>query len=281
MNTEEAAWGAYLIAASNMIRALKAVSSERGRDPREYALVAFGGNGPLFAVAMAQALSLGPVLIPPSAGVFSSYGLLYSEVAYHFTKSRKTLLGAVDPAEIDAILHELEAHALSRLGEDGFSRDQIELERAAALHYQGQSFELEVPIPVGVLDRAALTAVEEAYGIEHEKTYGHRAGADEPVELITLKVVGRGLPDVPRAALAAAAELPEGVVIAQPLRRAYFGPAHGWCDTDIINRADLGEPRAGPCIIEEYDSTCVVPPGLTANLDPFGNIVIDMRAPLP
>ena len=228
---------------------------------------------------MAKALSLGRVLVPPSAGVFSSYGLLYSEVAYHFTKSRKTLLGAVDPAEIDAILHELEAHTLSRLGEDGFSRDQVELERAAALHYQGQSFELEVPIPVGAMDRTALTAVEEAYGIEHEKIYGHRAGADEPVELITLKVVGRGLPDVPRAALAAAAELPEVVVIAQPLRCAYFGPAHGWCDTDIINRADLGEPKAGPCIIEEYDSTCVVPPGSTANLDPFGNIVIDVRAP--
>jgi N-methylhydantoinase A len=160
-----------------MIRAIKAVSSERGRDPREYALVAFGGNGPLFAVAMAQALSLSRVLVPPSAGVFSSYGLLYSEVAYHFTKSRKTLLGAVDPAEIDVILHELEAHTLSRLGEDGFSRDKIELERAAALHYQGQSFELEVPIPVRAIDRAALTALEEAYGIEHEKTYSHRAGA--------------------------------------------------------------------------------------------------------
>jgi len=76
---------------------------------------------------------------------------------------------------------------LSRLGEDGFSQDQIELERAAALHYQGQSFELEVPIPVGAMDRAALTALEEAYGIEQEKTYGHRAGADEPVELITLR----------------------------------------------------------------------------------------------
>ena len=83
-------------------------------------------------------------------------------------KSRKTLLGAVDSAEIDAILHELEAHALSRLGEDGFSRDQIELEHAAALHYQGQSFELEVPIPVGAMDRAALAALEEAYDVEHE-----------------------------------------------------------------------------------------------------------------
>ncbi len=281
MSTEAAAWGAYLIAASNMIRAIKAVSSERGRDPRQYALVAFGGNGPLFAVAMAQSLSISRVLIPPSAGVFSSYGLLYSGVAYHFTRSRKALLSAVDPAEIDAILGELETHARTRLAEDGFAQDQIALERAAALHYQGQSFELEVPMPAGRMDRAALAALEEAYGVEHEKTYGHRAGTDEPVELITLKVVGRGLPDVPRAALAAAAELPEGVVIAQPLRRAYFGPAHGWCDTDIINRADLGEPRAGPCIIEEYDSTCVVPPGSTANLDPFGNIVIDVRAPLP
>jgi N-methylhydantoinase A len=281
MSTAEAAWGAYLIAASNMIRAIKAVSSERGRDPREYALVAFGGNGPLFAVAMAQALQIRRVLIPPSAGVFSSYGLLYSEVAYHLTRSRKALLGAVDPAQIDAILCELETHARTQLAADGFSRDQIELERAAALHYQGQSFELEVPIPVGAMDRAALTALEEAYGIEHEKTYGHRAGADEPVELITLKVVGRGVPEIPRAALAATARLPEDVVIAQPLRHAYFGPALGWCDTVIINRSDLQEPRAGPCIIEEYDSTCVVPPGSTANLDPFGNIVIDVRATPP
>jgi N-methylhydantoinase A len=278
MSTAEAAWGAYLIAASNMIRAIKAVSSERGRDAREYALVAFGGNGPLFAVAMAQVLQIRRVLIPPSAGVFSSYGLLYSEVAYHFTRSRKALLGAVDPAEIEAILRELETHARTALTEDGFTQEQIALERAAALHYQGQSFELEVPVPPGVIDRATLTALEEAYGVEHEKTYGHRAGADEPVELITLKVVGRGVPEIPRAALAATARLPEDVVIAQPLRQAYFGPARGWCDTAIINRSDLRGPRAGPCIIEEYDSTCVVPPGSTANLDPFGNIVIDVRA---
>jgi N-methylhydantoinase A len=281
MSTAEAAWGAYLIAASNMIRAIKAVSSERGRDPREYALVAFGGNGPLFAVAMAQALQIRRVLIPPSAGVFSSYGLLYSEVAYHFTKSRKALLGAVDPAEIDPILRELETHARTALIEDGFTQEQIALERAAALHYQGQSFELEVPVPPGTIDRATLVALEEAYGVEHEKTYGHRAGADEPVELVTLKVVGRGVPEIPRAALAAAARLPEDVVIAQPLRHAYFGPARGWRDTAIINRSDLREPRAGPCIIEEYDSTCVVPPGSTANLDPFGNIVIDVCATPP
>ena len=276
MTVEEAAWGAHLIAGSNMIRGIKAVSSERGRDPRDYALVAFGGNGPLFAAVMAAALTIRRVVIPPSAGVFSSYGLLYSDVAYHFTKTRKALLGAIDPAEIGAILGELEGEARARLAEDGFAEDRIAIERAAALHYQGQSFELEVPVP-GVIDRAVLTALEEAYGVEHERTYGHRAGAEEPVELVTLKVVGRGIPEAPRAALAAAADLPEGVVIAEPLRRAYFGPVHGWCDTDVVNRADLAEPHRGPCIVEEYDATCVVPPGSTASLDGFGNIAIDVR----
>ena len=274
ISVEEAARGAYLIAASNMIRAIKAVSSERGRDPREYALVAFGGNGPLFAVAMAEALLMRRVLVPPSAGVFSSYGLLYSEVEYHFTKTRKALLAALDPAEIGASLGGLEGQARTRLNEDGFAGDRIELSRAAMLHYQGQSFELEVPIPAGPIDRAALAALEEAYGVEHEKTYGHRAGADEPVELVTLKVVGRGIPETPRAALAAAAALPEGIAIANPLRQAYYGPALGWRETVVINRADLATPRSGPCIIEEYDSTCIVPPAAAASLDRFGNIAI-------
>src|SRR6516162_4421698 len=125
MTAEEAAWGAHLIAGSNMIRAIKAVSSERGRDPRDYALVAFGGNGPLFAASMAAALMIRRVVIPPSAGVFSSYGLLYSEVAYHFTRTKKALLGVVDPGEIDAILGELEHEATIRLVEDGFARDRV------------------------------------------------------------------------------------------------------------------------------------------------------------
>jgi N-methylhydantoinase A len=230
---------------------------------------------------MAAALMIPRVVIPPSAGVFSSYGLLYSEVAYHFTKTRKALLGAIDPAEIGAILGELAGEARTRLVEDGFTEDQIAFERRAALHYQGQSFELEVPVPPGLIDRAVLAAIEEAYGVEHERTYGHRAGTAEPVELVTLKVVGHGVPNVPRAALAAQAALPRGIVIAERLRQAYFGPARGWCDTAIINRSDLREPRAGPCIIEEYDSTCVLPPGSTANLDPFGNIVIDVGATPP
>ena len=98
-----------------MIRALKAVSSERGRDPREYALVAFGGNGPVFAAGMAEALGIPQVLIPPSAGVFSSFGLLYAEVEYYFTRTRKRLLRDVTPEELQAIVDALEAEARTRL----------------------------------------------------------------------------------------------------------------------------------------------------------------------
>jgi len=278
MSVEEAAHGAHLIAASNMIRALKAVSSERGRDPREYALVAFGGNGPVFAAGMAEAMQIPLVLIPPSAGVFSSFGLLYAEVEYYFTRTRKRLLRAAGPDELQTIVDALEAEARARLTEDGFGPDRIEIHRNASLHYQGQSFELRVPLAAGRLDPAALTALEEAFGAEHERTYGHRAGVEEPVELVSLEIVGRGVPEVPRAGAAAAAGLAPDVAITAPRRRAYFGPgsatSRGWLVAAVINRSDLKTPHDGPCIVEEYDATCLVPPGWNARLDGYGNIVM-------
>jgi N-methylhydantoinase A len=257
-----------------MIRAIKAVSSERGRDVRQMALVAFGGNGPVFAAAMAAALAIERVLIPPSAGVFSSFGLLYSEVEHHFSQTRKAPLREIDPAEFAAILDRLENAARERLTADGFAPARIVIARAAALRYQGQSFELEVRVADGTIDRSALLAIEEAFGREHERTYGHRAGPEEPIELMTLKVIGRWLSDPPRAALAAQAALPRRVVAAAGARAAYFGAALGWCRTRILDRADLATPCRGPCIIEEYDATCVVPPGAEAGLDRLGNIAI-------
>jgi N-methylhydantoinase A len=255
-----------------MIRALKAVSSERGRDPRDYALVGFGGNGPIFAAGMAEAIGIGSVVIPPSAGVFSSFGLLCAEVEYYFTRTRKRLLRAADPAELAAVLAGLEAEARARLAEDGFAADRIEIRRSASLHYQGQSFELRVAMAPGPVDRATLARLEADFGAEHERTYGHRAGVEEPVELVSLEVIGRGIPETPRDAVTAG--LAPDIAIAEPLRRAWFGPQHGWRDTAVVNRSALREPRAGPCIVEEYDATCLIPPGWTARLDEFGNIVM-------
>ncbi|HEX5319261.1 MAG TPA: hydantoinase/oxoprolinase family protein [Stellaceae bacterium] len=272
MSVEAAAHGAHLIAASNMIRALKAVSSERGRDPREYALVGFGGNGPLFAAGMAAEMGIGRVLVPPSAGVFSSFGLLYADLEYYFTQTRKRLLRMADPADIAAVLDALEGEARARLGEDGFAAGRVRIRRAASLHYQGQSFELRVPMADGPVDAAALAALEADFGAEHERTYGHRAGVEEPVELVSLEVIGTGIPDRPRSAAAASASLAPDIAIAAATRRAYFGPRQGWLDTRVVNRSALAAPHPGPCIVEEYDATCLVPPGWTARLDEFGNI---------
>ncbi|MCK8784378.1 hydantoinase/oxoprolinase family protein [Roseomonas sp. NAR14] len=274
LSVEQAAHGAHLIAASNMIRAIKAVSSERGRDPRRFALVAFGGNGPLFAAGMAMTLGLKRVIVPPSAGVFSAVGLLCSDVEYHLTRSWRRLLLGLPVAELAAGVAALEEEAASRLAADGFPPGRREIRRTARLRYQGQSFDLAVKLPDGPVGPDTLAALAEGFGAEHERTYGHRAGPEEPVEIVGLQLVGRGLPESARMPERLQAANP---VPAQPPRPAYFGARHGWLETPVLARADLVTPRPGPCIVEEYDATCLVPPGCTASLDGFGNIVIDIQ----
>ncbi|MBI2554060.1 MAG: hydantoinase/oxoprolinase family protein [Candidatus Rokubacteria bacterium] len=272
---EQAAHGAHLIAASNMMRALKAVSSERGRDPREYTLFAFGGNGPVFAAGMGRALEMRRILIPPAPGLFSSFGLLYSDVEHHYVRTWRRPVRQVDAAELNQVWGRMEAEALAQLKAEGFAGAAARIRRSADCRYQGQSFELTIPVGAGSLDAAGLAALEEAFGREHERVYGHRAGPEEPVEIVNLRVVGQGIPTEPR--------VPEGVRVdrgAAPgpptWRRVYFGLEEGWRETPILGRQDLAVPRVGPCIVEEYDATCVVPPGVKAALDGHGNIALEV-----
>lgn len=274
MSIERAAYGAHLIAASNMIRAIKAVSTERGRDPRDFALFAFGGNGPLFAAGMAAALGISRIVVPPSAGLFSSFGLLYADVEHHYARTFRRLLRQADLKEIDAAWNALATQASDQLAVEGFTGDRAKLRRSAALHYKGQSYDLTVAVPDGPIDAAMVKYLEEAFGQEHEKTYGHRAGPDEPVELVAIQLVGAGLRDGGAVPQTVRSSRPESS--AQSSRRAYFGDTHGWHDTPVLSRADLASGRTGPLIIDEYDTTCVVPPGARAELDAAGNIVITL-----
>ena len=264
----EAAYGAHLIAASNMMRAIRAVSSERGRDPREYALFAFGGNGPLFAAGMARALEMTRVVVPPAPGLFSAFGLLYSEVEHHYVRTWRRRARGLDPAELEEAFGRLEGEARAQLAAEGFGAAAVRITRSADCRYQGQSFELTVPVTPTV-------TLEEAFGREHARTYGHRAGVDEPVEIVSLRVVGQGLSDRPRVPDRVQIERP-GTSGATPSRRVYFGSQAGWMETPILSRADLATPRQGPAVIEEYDATCVVPPGARASLDAWGNIVMEV-----
>lgn len=275
LRLDQAAHGAYQIAASNMMRAIKAVSTERGRDPRDYALFAFGGNGPVFAASMAQALPMSRIVVPPSPGLFSSFGLLYADVEHHYSRTFRRLVRSVSFDELNDVWDDIEAQALEQLALDGFSPSQSTVRRSANMHYQGQTFELTIPVAGGRLDERAMADLEEAFGQEHERTYGHRAGPDEPLEIVNIQVVGCGLSDRSRVPVRIATDRPEIGERPAP-RRAYFGAGDGWLETPVLFRADLEIPRTGPVIVEEYDATCVVPPRARAALDAYGNIVIDL-----
>ena len=272
MTLEQAAYGAHQIAASNMIRAIRAVSSERGRDPREFALFAFGGNGPLFAAGMAAALDIRRIVVPPCAGLFSSFGLLYADVEHHYSRTFRRVLRQADLADIGKAWDALSRQATDQLAADGFTGARAQLRRFAALHYKGQTYELVVPVTDGPIDARMVSYLEEAFGTEHERTYGHRAGRDEPVELVSIQVIGTGLRD--------GSGVPERVIVSRaeptppPPRPAYFGKERGWIDTPVMRRSDLKNVCAGPLIVEEYDSTCVVVPNARAELDAGGNIII-------
>jgi N-methylhydantoinase A len=275
LSPAHAAYGAHQIAASNMIRAIKAVSTERGRDPRDYALFAFGGNGPLFAAGMAEALQMTRLVVPPSPGLFSAFGLLYADVEHHYSRTFRRLLGAVDPGELSGAWEQLAREAVAQLQADGFGPEQMRLRKSANMHYQGQTFELTVPVPEGPLDAEALADLIEAFGQEHERTYGHRAGPEEPVEVVNIQVVGQGIAERSRVPdRRSPARHGDGRGL--PPRRAYFGSQVGWLETPVLRRDDLVTPREGPCIIEEYDATCVVPPKAKAALDAYGDIIIDL-----
>ena len=274
LSLEEAAYGAHLISASNMIRAIKAVSTERGRNPQNYSLFAFGGNGPLFASGMADAIGIKQVIVPPSPGLFSSFGLLYADVEHHYSRTFRRLLTAADPEELTVAWEGLAKEAIDELNKEGFAGASAVIERSASLHYKGQIYELSVPAPSGNFDAKKLAELSESFGQEHEIVYGHRAGPEEPVELVNIAVIGRGIPDSSR--------VPEKLYAEEALkpfdrnRKAYFGKDHGWVETPILGRDDLQKKYSGPVIIEEYDATCLIPPKAEAHLDSFGNIVIDL-----
>jgi N-methylhydantoinase A len=269
MDAQEAAHGVFTLAAATMTRAAKAVSTYRGRDPRDFALVAFGGNGPLVASEIARSLQMSTVLVPPAPGVFSALGLLFSDIEREFLQTFFRRLDDLYSDDADAAFRQLEDEAREALAAEGHGGSEIALRRLADIRYAGQAYELTVAVPAGPIDAAALAT---AFHAEHERTYGYRSEADT-VELVNVKVVARI--NVGSGRAQDAIQLQNGAGRHAGSRQAYFGRRHGRVDTPVIARHDLAAGRRhGPLIIEEYDSTCLVPPGCAASLDALGNNVI-------
>lgn len=269
----EAAYGVFLVGCAAMARAIRAVTIERGLDPRAFSMVAFGGNGPLFAVAMARTLEIRTVIVPPVPGVFSAVGLLEADIERHFSRSFLRPLRDLAPADVLDAMTRLQAEALSTLRSEGFD-EGLECHGSLDMKYEGQSFQLPVLFPREAREDSILPALVEALGREHERQYGFR-GSAEAVQIVNLRATARLQRPVPPMAVrtdAVAARRTEHS------RRAFFGRERGFIDTSVVGRAALGPtPRPGPLLVEEYDATTLIPPGAAASLDRAGNIVIEIE----
>ena len=269
----DAAFGCHLLANASMIRAIKAVSVQRGRDPRDFTLVAFGGNGPVHAAGMARELGIRRIIVPPRPGVFSAVGLLQARLECHVKKSFLRRTRDLEPGELETQLKDLEEEAAKGVGRESLRERPFEFQGSADMRYVGQGFELPVALPDGREDWSVwLNALAEEFEVQHERTYGHRTG--NPTEIVHLSVVVRET---------AQPEFPEDQIDSRffekgttSSREVFFGAPYGLIATTILQRNNLAESSiSGPLIVEDYDATTVVPPDYSCRIDGTDNIVIE------
>jgi N-methylhydantoinase A len=272
LGVTEAAAAIVEIVNSNMAEALRIVSVERGHDPREFALIAFGGAGPVHAAALAAELQIPEVIVPPASGAFSALGLVASDLKRDYSRTLYADLRALDPALAAAALAEIEATASEWLAAVAIPPARRVLLRAADLRYRRQAYELTVPMAPGAITRESLDRLAAAFHEKHRQTYGH-ANLEEPVQLVNLRLTAIG-------------RLP-GLTLAQPpaaaatrcrMREVWFAETGSApCPVHWRDGLAAGETLAGPAIIEAMDSTIVVPPGWIASVDGTGYIRLRRR----
>ena len=268
----DAAHGVHAVANVNMIRAIRAVSTYRGRDPRDFALLAFGGSGPIHAADMARSLGIGTVVVPPSPGLFSAVGLLQARPERHFVRTYFTNVADADFEGINRVFDDFVDRSTASMSDEGYDPADIEWMRAVDFRYIGQAHELTIPMSAQSLDQSVLSGLVSSFHHEHDRTYGHKA-EDEPTEIVNLRLTASGRL---RGSIPTHSAHAHGSVDAHR-RNVYFGPSVGTLETQVIDRPSLSaSPTSGPLIIEEYDATTVVPPGCSARLDELNNIVIDV-----
>jgi N-methylhydantoinase A len=268
----EAAHGIHLLVNSNMARALRAVSSERGRDPRRFVLFSFGGGGPVHAAGLAEMLDINRMVVPPFPGVFSSFGLLLANVEHHFVRTYFKIFDQLQVSDLAEILDGLWEEGRQQLRAEGFADSAQQIVTQVDMKYKGQVSELTVLMPPGKVTQKTLSELGEVFAEEHVKSFGYRT--DAPYQMVNLRVIARGLSQESRTP--ERLDLPVSDRNGPSKRQVYFGGDIGWIDTTVIDRGGLTDnPADGPLIIEEYDSTTVVPPRWRASVDSWRNIILE------
>ena len=274
LNLLEAADGVLDIINVKMEEAIKAVSSQRGYDIRDFTLVAFGGGGPMHAGRMALDLGIPSVLVPLIPGVHSALGLLMSDVKHDYVRSKLAPLADLDLSEINELFGRLIADAKNDLRGEGFGENEIALNAFLDLRYAGQGYELTVPCPTPPLKKEDLTLMRERFDSQHEMASGHKAET-EPVELVSLRLTSLGL--VPQAKFSPAKKTGANLDAAKiGERKIYFGKQHGVLNCRIYTRHLLepGHKIPGPAVVEQLDTTTVIHPEQVTTVDDYGNLII-------
>lgn len=266
----QAAYGVHLVATSNMVRAIKTVSVERGRDPVDFVLMVFGGAGPIHAALVARELGIRTVVIPPAPGVFSAFGLLRADIEQH---ASCTVLMRTADRNVDGVgaaLQKMSDSLHAALIEEGCEAEHIEVRFFADVRYRGQSSEITVALPTSADQVVDFAALETRFDEEFEQTYGYRdAGKD--YELVTLRSIATVRREMPSDVRWGEDQILK--LAADHSRQCYFGDSQGLLKTPVIGRKALSSvPRMGPLIVQEYDTNVVIPPGCSAILDDRGNI---------
>jgi N-methylhydantoinase A len=271
----DAAFGISQIANSLMMRALRAVSTERGRDPRDFTLLAFGGAGPIHAAALADAMEISRLLVPVFPGLFSALGLLLADYRHDYIRSIVTPLDSVELDQLNACFSDLEDSALAEMRSEGISPEAIRFERYVDLKYGYQLQELTLTFPPTDQDANIAGLLQRLFTEAHERAFGYHA--DDPIEVVSLRL--RALANAGRLRFAHLAGVSSNVSSAPNSnthsRQVYFGRSHGLLEAPIRRRQDITTVERGPMIIEEPDTTVVVPPGWSASVDEFSNMVLN------
>ncbi|MDB5509775.1 MAG: hyuA [Hyphomicrobiales bacterium] len=273
MDPLDAAEGIVRIINVKMQEAVKAISTMRGHDLRDFMLLAFGGAGPLHAGRIAADLGMAGVIVPLFPGVYSAMGLVMSDVKHDYVRSRMSNLAKIDEAAIDAQFADMVEAARAELQSEGFSESAIEIERALDMRYAGQGYEITMPLPAA-LSEGGLARLRGEFDEAHRQMFGHTA-PNEPVEIVSYRL--RGIGRVQPVNLPSFA--PQGLRVEDAIRERRMMRFDGRsieCPVYQREKLDVGATFEGPAVVDQLDCTTVVFPGQTARVDAYKNIVISM-----
>lgn len=273
ISTEDAAFGIHAIVNENMATAAKAYVSEKGESPNSCALVGFGGAGPVHSCDLAARLGIDTVLIPPRAGVAAAFGMIVAPVSYDAIRSRRILLGSLEAEALTKVWHEMAFECRERLPKS-VDLERVEFEFSVDMRYVGQGYEVNAVLDSRMIDAGSIADLQASFESAYRKLYG-RTYSGTPLEIMNFRLsatTSRRVADVRHDASGPASDGRTGQ------RRAFCPRMRTWCDFSIHRRESItpGSEFHGPAIVEEDESTTVIPSGAVATVDHYGSLIIKL-----